>query len=108
MRILAVVGFLVLLFVTAVFAIVFAQIGGTDTCDAVASGDGVLNSDGECYDGSSTVKAIALILGWPGTIALGVATVLSLAFAIRGRGGRPLLTALGAGVVLVGLSLIIG
>lgn len=108
MRVLAAIGFLVLLFATAVFAIVFAQIGGTDTCDAVASGDGTLNSDGECYDGSSSVKTIALILGWPGTIALGIATVLSLAFAIRGRGGRQTLYALGAGVVLVGLSLIIG
>jgi len=108
MRALAAVGFLVLLFATAVFAIVFAQIGGTDTCDAVASGDGQLNDDGECYDGSSTTKAIALIFGWPGTIALAAATVLSLMFAIRGRGGRTLLYALGAGIVLVGLSLIIG
>lgn len=108
LRILAGLGFVVLLFVTAVMAIVFAQIGGTDTCESVATGDGVLNSDGECYDGSSTVKAIALILGWPGTIALGIATVLSLVFAIRGRSGRPLLYALGAGVVLIALSLIIG
>lgn len=108
MRALAAVGVLVLLFATAVFAIVFAQIGGTDTCDSVRTGDGTLNDDGECYDGSSTTKAIALIFGWPGTIALGVATVLSLMFAIRGRGGRPLLYALGAGIVLVGISLIIG
>lgn len=108
LRILAGIGVVVLLFVTAVLVVVYAQIGSTDTCDAVASGEGVLNSDGECYGGSSTVKAIALILGWPGTIAFGVATVLALMFTIRGRGGRPLLYALGAGVVLIALSLIIG
>ena len=108
LRVLAGVGVVVLLFAAAIFAIVFADIGSTDTCESVRSGEGQLNDDLECYDGSSSTKTIALVLGWPGTVALAAAAVLSLMFTIRGRGGRPLLYALGAGIVLVGLSLIIG
>lgn len=108
LRVLAGVGCLLLLFAAAVGAIVFASIGGTDTCKSIAEGTGSFNSDGECYDGSSTTKTIALILGWPGTLLLAVAAVLALLYTIRGRGGRPLLMATVAGVVLFGLSLIIG
>ncbi len=107
LRILAGIGVLVLLFATAVFAIVYADIGGTTPCDDVTSISD-LNSDGECYDGSSTTKAIALIFGWAGTALLAAATIMTLLFTIRGRGGRQLLYVLGGAVVLIAISLIIG
>lgn len=107
LRILAGIGVLVLLFATAVFAIVYADIGGTTPCDDVTSFSD-LNSDGECYDGSSTTKMVTLIFGWLGTVLLAAATVMALLFTIRGRGGRQLLYVLGAGVALIAISLIIG
>lgn len=107
LRILAGIGVVVLLFATAVFAIVYADIGGTTPCSEVTSISD-LNSDGECYDGSSTTKTVALIFGWLGTVLLAAATVMALLFTIRGRGGRQLLYVLGAGVALIAISLIIG
>lgn len=108
LRILAAFGVLVIGLAALIGFIAFASIGGTDTCDAVLDGSGTLNSDGECYDGSSGLKTIVTILGFAGSVLLAVAAVMALMFTIRGRGGRPLLYTLGAGVALFGISLIIG
>ncbi|MCB0864708.1 MAG: hypothetical protein KDB58_03245 [Solirubrobacterales bacterium] len=107
LRVLAAIGVVVLAFVALVGFIAFADIAGTTPCDDVNSISD-LNSDGECYDGSSGLKTIVTIMGFAGSALIAAAAVMSLMFAIRGRGGRPLLMVLGAGVVLFGLSLAIG
>lgn len=104
----AVIGALVLAFLAAVAVLVMVQVGDTATCDDVLAGKADFNDDGECYDGSSTTKLIALVLGWPGAVLAVVATFLALAFAIRGRGGRRLVQVIVAAAVLLGLSLLIG
>jgi len=108
MRILAVLLALVLAFIAAVAIMVMADIGGTATCEDVFAGKADFNDDNECYDGSSTTKLIALVLGWPGAILAAVSVLLALGFAIRGYGGRTLLQVIIAAAVLLGLSLIIG
>jgi len=99
---------LVLAFACAVFVSVMVQLGDTATCDDVLAGTAQPNSDGECFDSSNTLKTVSLILGWPGSILAGVAALLALAFAVRGRGGRPLLVAIGGAVVLIALSMVFG
>jgi len=106
-RVGAVVLALVLAFITAVAVIVMLDIGELTPCDDVTNIT-QLNDDGECFDGSSTSKTISLILGWPGTLLAGLATLMALGFAIRGTGGRPLVMVIIAGAVLLGLSLLIG
>ena len=106
-RVGAVVLALVLAFITAVAVVVMLDIGELTPCDDVTNIT-QLNDDGECFDGSSSSKTIALIVGWPGTVLAGLATLMALAFAIRGYGGRPLVMVIIAGAVLLGLSLIIG
>ena len=108
LRVLAVILALVLAFITAVAVIVMLDIGELTACDDVGNDLSKLNEDGECFDGSSTTKLIALIFGWPGTLLAGVSTLLALSFAARGRGGRQLVQAIVVGAVLLGLSLIIG
>ena len=108
LRALAVILALVLAFVTAVALIVMLDIGELTPCDDVGNDLSKLNEDGECFDGSSTTKLIALIFGWPGTLLAGVATLLALGFAARGRGGRQLAQVIVASAVLLGLSLLIG
>ena len=99
---------LVLAFIAAVAIMVMADIGSTATCEDVFAGKADFNDDNECYDGSSTTKLIALVLGWPGAILAAVSVLLALGFAIRGYGGRTLLQVIIAAAVLLGLSLIIG
>lgn len=106
-RVGAVLLALVLAFVSAVGVAVMLDIGETTPCSDVQS-IADLNDDGECYDGSDTKKTIALILGWPGSALAGIAALLALGFAIRGRGGRTLLMTIGAAAVLIAASLIIG
>lgn len=108
LRIGAVLLALVLAFITAVGVLVMIDIGDTATCEDVLAGKADFNSDNECYDGSSSTKTIALVLGWPGSIFAGLAALLALGFAIRGRGGRQLVGAIAIAAVLLGLSLIIG
>jgi hypothetical protein len=108
MRILAVLLALVLAFVTAVAVMVMLDIGELTPCEDVGNDLSKLNDEGECFDGSSTTKLVSLVLGWPGTVLAGLATLLALGFAIRGYGGRRLITVIVAGAVLLGLALIIG
>jgi hypothetical protein len=103
---------LVLLFLAAVAVIAVADIGSLTPCDEININDPAsvaqLNSDGECFDGSSTKQLITLIIGWPGAILACVSVLLAIAFVIRGRGGRILAMSIGGSVVLFGLSILVG
>lgn len=107
-RIGAVLLALVLAFVAAVAFVVMIDIGELTPCAEIGSDLSLLNDEGECFDGSDSEKTISLVLGWPGAFVAALAALLALAFAVRGRGGRPLLIAIVAGAVLLGLSLLIG
>lgn len=106
-RVLALVAALGLAFAAAVAIVAMILIGDTTPCADVTS-PADLNDDGECFDGSSTKKLIALVLGWPGAVLLGVSVLLALGFTITGRGGRRLITVAVAGAVLFGLSILAG
>jgi hypothetical protein len=84
-----------------------ADISSLTPCDDVTNLS-QLNSEGECFDGSSAKKTISLILGWPGAVLAVVSVLLAIAFVIRGRGGRMLAMSIGGAVVLFGLSILVG
>jgi hypothetical protein len=107
LRALAVLGAVVLAFITAVAIVVVFDIADTTPCNEVTS-ISQLNSDGECYGHSSTIKTIVLILGGIGSLFAVGSVLAALAFAIRGRGGRLLVQLIVAAAVFLGLSLIIG
>lgn len=106
-RVLAVLAALVLAFAAAVAILAMILIGDTTPC-ADVTGPADLNEDGECFDGSSTKKLIALVLGWPGAILLAVSVLAGLAFTITGRGGRRFVGIAVVGAVLFGLSIAAG
>jgi hypothetical protein len=62
----------------------------------------------ECFEGSSGQQTISQILGWPGSLAAGLAALAALAFAITGRRGRLVLQLLVAAIVLLVLMFVIG
>ncbi len=104
----AVVGFLVLAFASAVLIAAIVDIGNTPTCADVQSGKASLPSDRTCFDGGTTKKTVTEILVWPGGVLAGIAALLALAFAITGRNGRRLLWVVALAIVLSGLGLLIG
>jgi hypothetical protein len=106
-RVLALIAALGLAFAAAVAILAMVLIGDTTPC-ADVTGPADLNEDGECFDGSSTKKLIALVLGWPGAILLAASVLLALGFTITGRGGRRLIAVAVAGAVLFGLSILAG
>lgn len=61
----------------------------------------------ECYDFPASVEPVVLGAGWIGSVLAGVAAILALAFAIRGRGGRPLLFATAAAAGFLVLSIVV-
>jgi hypothetical protein len=108
-RVGAVVLALIFAFACAVMVAVMIDIGDTPTCEAVESGEATLEpGENECFDSSETAKTASLILGWPSAVLAGLTVLLAIAFAIRGRGGRPLAIAAVAAVVLGGLSILVG
>jgi hypothetical protein len=107
-RVGAVILAVILAFITAVMVIAMLDINDTATCEDVAAGLALPNDDLECYDGSKTNRTISVILGLAGAAFAGLATLLALAFAVRGYGGRPLVGAIIVGAVLIALALIIG
>jgi len=107
-RVLAVILALALAFACAVMVIAMADIGDTPTCADVRSGAAPLPSDLECFDGSSTQKTIALILGWPSGVLAGIAALVALFFVVTGRQGRLVLQLTGAAIALGAASLLIG
>lgn len=104
-RALAVLLALALAFASAVMVIAMADIGdkpvGLEECQATPGCT-------EYFDGSSTQKTIALILGWPSGVLAGIAALVALYFAVTGRRGRLLLQLTGAAVVLGALSILVG
>ena len=104
---LALIAALGLAFAAAVAILAMILIGDTTPCADVTS-PADLNEDGECFDGSSTKKLVALVLGWPGAILLAASVLLALGFTITGRGGRRLIAVAVAGAVLFGLSILAG
>ena len=60
----------------------------------------------ECYDFSGSVKPIVVGAGWIGAVLAGIAVILGLAFAIRGRGGRAFLLTTGAAAIFLAISVL--
>lgn len=96
---------LVLAFVCAVAVVVMVDVGDTPLCEDVTASQAVLGGF-ECYDFSGSVKPIVVGAGWIGAILAGIATILALGFAIRGRGGRVLLMSTGAAVAFLAISVL--
>jgi hypothetical protein len=97
-----------LAFGCAVMLVAMSDIGSTPTCHEISIGKAASPSDGECFSGSSLQKAITLGLGWPSGGLAGVAGLAALAFVITGRRGRLALQLAALGIVLGGLSILIG
>lgn len=96
---------LILAFVAAVAISVLVDVGDNPVCDEITSAQRAVGGY-ECYDFSGSVKPIVQGAGWLGGIVTAVAALLAAAFAIRGRGGRLLLAAMGAGAALLGISIL--
>jgi len=97
-RIGAVVLFFALAIICAVAAIVMADVGDKGVCSEVRAQSGLI----ECYDFSESVKPIVLAAGWAGAVLAAIAALLSLAYAVRGRGGRILVaTTITAATLLI-------
>lgn len=112
MRALGLLLALVLAFGAAVMILVAIDIGDTATCEDfvsdVTSGETTLSLDDECFDGSSTQKAVSVVLAWASGIVGAVAVLIALMFAFTGTRGGLLARAAGAAVVLGALSIVIG
>jgi hypothetical protein len=109
--VLAVLAGLLLAFACAVMAAVMIDIGDSPRCDDRAELREELaesGPDAECFEGSQAQKTISLILGWPSAVGGGLAFVLSIAFAITGRRGRPVALVAVAAMALGALSIVIG
>ena len=111
-RIGAVLLALVLAFGCAVMVLVMLDIGDSPRCDDQQALLEEQQSTGavqiECFDGGEVEKIGSLVLGWPGAVLAGLAALLALAFAARGRGGRTLVTVTSVAIVLSGLSILVG
>lgn len=107
-RIGAILAALVLAFLAAVAVVAMLDVTDLTPCGDVGNDLSKLNDEGKCFDGSSGKKTIALILGWPGAALAVLSVLLTLGFAIRGRGGRTALLTVIAGAVLFGLAILIG
>ena len=105
-RLLGVLGALVLAFLAAVAIIAMLDIADLTTCHDANRDPSFSGTD--CFDGSSKRQLLTLLLGFPGSALAAVAVVLALAFAVRGRGLKPLGIAIAAGAVLFGLALLVG
>ncbi|MBA2524116.1 MAG: hypothetical protein H0V25_12430 [Solirubrobacterales bacterium] len=108
LRIGAVVAALILTFLAAVAVIAMLDITDLTPCDDVGTDIFKLNDKGECFDGSSTKKAVTLAFGWPGAVLACLSVLLMLAFAIRGRGIRTAVLTIAAAAALFGLGVLIG
>ena len=105
-RALGVAGALILAFAAAVGVIAMVDIAGLTPCYDANRDLGFTGT--ECFDGSSKRKLLTLLLGFPGAALAALGVVLLLAFVVRGRGLKPVGIAVGAGVVLFGLALLVG
>jgi len=96
---------LMLAFICAVAIAVMIDVNDTPLCGEVPSAQ-ELAGGYECYDFSDSVKPIVVGAGWIGAVLAGIAAILALAFAVRGRGGRSLLLVIAAAAVLLAVSVV--
>ena len=105
-RLLGVVGALVLAFAAAIAIVSMLDISDLTPCYDANRDPNFTGTD--CFDGSSKRKLLTLILGFSGAALAVIAFVLTLAFVVRGRGLKQIAIAVVAGVVVFGLSLLVG
>lgn len=98
---------LVVAFGAAVAVLASAEVTGWTPCVEVNRNPEAFLTATECYDGSQKRQILSLAFAWPGALLLVAGCLLSLAFAIRGRGARAAIIATVAGVVLFGLSMLV-
>jgi hypothetical protein len=103
-RIAAAVLSVILAIVCVIVVIVMADVGDKGTCEGIDPA--AIRGTYECYEFSESVKPIVLAAGWIGGVLTGVAALLSLGFAIRGRGGRILLMTTAAAAFLLAVSIL--
>ena len=96
---------LVIAIICAVAVAVMVDVGDTPLCEDVTASQALVGGY-ECYDFSGSVKPIVVGAGWIGAALAGIAVILGLAFAIRGRGGRAFLLTTGAAAVLLAISVL--
>jgi hypothetical protein len=108
LRALAVVLALVLILGAAIMIIAMVDIAGTTLCSDVSLEDAFADPEGECFDGSSVQKIIAVILGFAGGGLGAIAALAALAFTFTGRRGRLVLVLTGSAIVLSGISIGVG
>jgi hypothetical protein len=77
------------------------------TCLDVAAGSAQLPADGACYGGSMFQQYGTLVFVLLGAVAVGLALALSLVLLLTGRRGRLFLGALGTGVALLLIGILI-
>ncbi len=91
--------------VCAVAVTVMIDVGDTPLCEDVLNTQTFAGAT-ECYDFSGSVKPIVVGAGWIGAILAGIAAILALGFAIRGRGGRVFLMTTSAAAIFLAISII--
>jgi hypothetical protein len=105
LRVLASLWFIVALAIGALGIAVMVDLSSSPICaDARSS---VLGPLEDCYDISSSEKAIALLLGWPGSLLAILSGGLSVFFAITGRLGRSALILGVAAVLLCAITVVV-
>lgn len=107
-RIVAVILALVIAFGAAVAILALAEIMGWTPCVEVNRHPENFPGATDCFDGSSKRQILLLVLGWAGTALVVAGLLLTLAFAIRGRGGRLAIFTTVGGAALLGLSYLAG
>jgi hypothetical protein len=106
-RAVAVVAFLVLLLGAAIMIVASTDIAGTPTCHDVSAGL-ASPSDGECFDGSSTQKALSVAFGYLAGGIGAITALLAIAFTFTGRRGLLVIIGAVAAIVLAGISIGVG
>jgi hypothetical protein len=96
---------LVIGIVCAVAVVVMVDVGDTPICEDVTAAQ-VQVGGYECYDFSGSVKPIVVGAGWIGAVLAGVAALLALGFAVRGRGGRIFLMTTAAAAIFLAISIL--
>jgi hypothetical protein len=96
---------LVIAIICAVAVAVMVDVGDTPICEDVTASQ-VQIGGYECYDFSGSVKPIVVGAGWIGAVLAGIAVILALGFAIRGRGGRIFLLTTAAAAIFLAISIL--
>jgi hypothetical protein len=105
-RIAALIAALVFLFAGAVMIIASLDLADGPLCKDVESGQ-ALPEDGECFDVSSTMQTVKTVLTFASGIAAAVVVLAGLFCLITARGGRIVVIAAGAAIVLGAVGILI-